>query len=234
MDLKIKNYVEKASKLEKQIEELIDLNVKTQKTVRILSECVSIENLEKKVSELENKQRTLEKFESIVRKLRAEIQPLNFLRELLEKKRMVTTPSSVAIRVKTNLKSSVVFTKPANCTYANQALDSSSDVNSGNSIMILSEHGIHSGKEVFKETDKGAANKKVMYDEALQMATSVNSTSVDLIESNMNIESIRLSPNCMVQSNSKDDLPKYNGNVCIIILYLLFLQLNNYYSLIFL
>jgi len=82
--------------------------------------------------------------------------------------------------------------------------------------MILSDYDVVSDEEVLNNSEKPVENK-VMYDEALQMASSVHLTLVDHLIPNIgSIETIINNSdqvkdnNCCVQSNSKSTISSMN------------------------
>lgn len=213
MDSEIEKYATKQSQLEKQIEELFAERKMLQNRISVLNECLSYEKIKQKISELENKQNILKSLESMVYQMKTEIKPLDYLKQLLQKQLMVssisTTNKDLNVEEQKCLVSSQLTT---NSECAIETLDSLSDVGSEGSVMVLSEYDMVSDDEFQENTDKAISNK-VMYDEALQMASSVHSLLVESPTSN--IESIKPSPNtteqkddvnCCLQSDSKDSI----------------------------
>lgn len=104
----------------------------------------------------------------------------------------------------------------SNSLCAIETMDSSSDVSSEDSIMILSDYDVVSDEELFNNTEKPVENK-VMYEEALLMASSVHLSLVEhLIPNNDSIEPFINNSdqvkdnNCHVQSNSKNTVSLMN------------------------
>lgn len=201
MDLEVEKYVIKQSQLEKQIEELFDEKKMLQNRISILNECLSYEKVKQKIFELENKQNLLKSLESMVNQMKIEIKPLDYLKQLLQKQLMVsslsTTNSDLNIE-KTECSVSSQLTKNSECSI--ETLDSLSDVGSEGSVMVLSEYDIVSDDEISENTEKTVINK-VMYDEALQMASSVHSLFTE--SPTPNAESIKPLTNATEQ---KDDI----------------------------
>lgn len=222
MDSKIEKYVIKQSQLEKQIEELFAERKMLQNRISVLNECLSYEKIKQKISELENKQNILKSLESMVYQMKTEIKPLDYLKQLLQKQLMVsslsTTNNDLNIEEQ---KCSVSSQLTTDSECAIETLDSLSDIGSEGSVMVLSEYDMVSDDEVSENIEKTITNK-VMYDEALQMASSMHSL---LVESSIsNIESIEPSPNiieqnddanCCLQSDSKDSIASMDTSIKI-------------------
>jgi len=60
-----------------------------EKHVFLLNNCLSVEELKAKISDLERKQETLVEMEDMIDKLRVEIEPLNYLKSILENKLVI-------------------------------------------------------------------------------------------------------------------------------------------------
>jgi len=57
-----------------------------EKHVFVLNECLSVEELKSKIADLEIKKKSLISLESMIERIRAEIEPLKYLKSILEKK----------------------------------------------------------------------------------------------------------------------------------------------------
>lgn len=245
MDLEIQKYAKKQVQLQEQIKELFAEKKMLQEQICVLNECLSLEKVNRKISDLENKQKILASLESMVNNLRTDIKPLDYLKQVLQRQLMVSTIPNNDLNIEEQKCSESSLLTPSSIC-AIETLDSLSDVSSEESIVILSDYDVVSDEEVLNNSEKPVENK-VMYDEALQMASSVHLTLVDhLIPNISSIESIINNSdqvkdnNCCVQSNSKStissmntsskseqlldlydvvnelDLLNCNGNVCIL------------------
>jgi len=245
MDLEIEKYVKKQIQLQKQIEELLVEKKMLQDQICVLNECLSLEKVNRKISDLENKKKILTSLESMVNNLRTDIKPLEYLKQVLHRKLMVSTlPNNDLIIEEQKCSESSLLTSNSKC--AIETLDSLSDVSSEESIMILSDYDVVSDEELLNNPEKPVENK-VLYDEALLMASSVHLSLVDHLipnvgstESLLNNSDQVKDNNCCLQSNSKSsissmntsskseqlldlydvvnklDLLNCNGNVCIL------------------
>uniref|UniRef100_A0A2S2PJM6 ATP-dependent RNA helicase n=1 Tax=Schizaphis graminum TaxID=13262 RepID=A0A2S2PJM6_SCHGA len=209
MDLEIEKYVKKQIQLQEQIKELFAEKKMLQNQICVLNECLSLEKVNRKISELENKQKILTSLESMVDNLRTDIKPLEYLKQVLQRQLMVSTlpTNDLNIEEQKYFESSL---STSNSLCAIETMDSSSDVSSEDSIMILSDYDVVSDEELFNNTEKPVENK-VMYEEALLMASSVHLSLVEhLIPNNDTIEPFINNSdqvkdnNCHVQSNSKN------------------------------
>jgi len=248
MDLEIEKYVKKQIQLQEQIKKLFAENKMLQDQICVLNECLSLEKVNQKISELENKQKILTSLESMVNNLRTDIKPLEYLKQVLQRQLMVSTLTTNDLNIEEQ-KCSESSLLTSNSVCAIETLDSSSDISSEESIMILSDYDVVSDDEIFYNTEKPIENK-VMYDEALLMASSVHSSliehlipNIDSIEPFLNNGDKVNDNNCCLQSNSKNiistmntsnkseqllelydvvnelDLLNCNENVCILFIY---------------
>lgn len=180
MESELEIYAKKQRQLQKQIEELFAEKKILQNKICVLNECLSLEKVKKKISQLENKQKILSSLEILVDKLKTDIKPLDYLKQVLQRQLMVSTLSTNDLNIEEqNDSQSSMVTVNSGC--AIETLDSLSDVSSEDSIMILSEFDVVEDEEVCDDTKKSVTNK-VQYDEALQMATSVH---LKLVESSI-------------------------------------------------
>jgi len=205
MDSDIKKYVKKQNQLQEQINELFAEKQILESTISVLSECLSIEKVRQKISDLENKQKILSSLESMINKLKTDIKPLEYLKQILQKQLSLQSADYSKINDTKDLECSQIST---NSGCAIETLDNFSEVCSEGSIMVLSEYDVLSDEEVLDSSEK---SNKVMYDEALLMATSMHSISVEpsitishSIESLPNVIDKMNDVNSLVQSNSKD------------------------------
>lgn len=208
MDTEIEKYVTKQNQLEKQIEELFAERKMLRSRISILNECLSYEKIKQKICELENKQNILNSLESLVNQMRTEIKPLDYLKQLLQKQLIVSSVSTTNYDSNVEKQKNSQVTTDSEC--AIETLDSLSDVGSEGSVMVLSEYDIVSDDEVLENTEKTITNK-VVYDQALQMASSVHSLLVESSTSNTesiepNINELKDDENCCLQSDSKDSI----------------------------
>lgn len=74
------------SKLLQELKVLKTEKTTLEKYVLFLIECITIEELEKKISDLEKKNKTIVLLENLMERLRAETEPINFLKKTLETK----------------------------------------------------------------------------------------------------------------------------------------------------
>lgn len=213
MDSEIEKYEKKQSQLSEQIEKLFVEKQKLEDKINVLNECLSLEKVKEKIFQLENKQKILTTLETMVNNLKVEIKPLDYLKQLLQRELMVSTlPTNDDCNIKEqiNMESSLL-TVNSECAF--EISDSLSNVSSEESVMVLSEYDVVSDEEDLNNTEKTVDNK-VMYDEALQMASSVHLTVEKPIT---NIESISI-PNDQVkdlhfvQSTSKDMIALINSS----------------------
>ncbi|XP_060862673.1 uncharacterized protein LOC132939499 [Metopolophium dirhodum] len=215
MDLEIEKYAKKQIQLQEQIKELFAEKKMLQDQICVLNECLSLEKVNRKISDLENKQKILTSLESMVNNLRTDIKPLDYLKQVLQRQLMVSTIPNNDLNIEERKCSESSLLTPSSIC-AIETLDSLSDVSSEESIMILSDYDVVSDEEVLNNSEKPVENK-VMYDEALQMASSVHLTLVDHLNPNIgSIESIINNQvkdnNCCVQSNSKSTISSMNTN----------------------
>ncbi|XP_026822523.1 protein PFC0760c-like [Rhopalosiphum maidis] len=215
MDLEIEKYVRKQIQLQEQIKELFAEKKMLQNQICVLNECLSLEKVNRKISELENKQKILTSLESMVNNLRTDIKPLEYLKQVLQRQLMVSTLPTNDLNMEEQ-KYSESSLSTSNSLCAIETMDSSSDVSSEDSIMILSDYDVVSDEELFNNTEKSVENK-VMYEEALLMASSVHLSLVEhLISNNDSIEPFINNSdqvkdnNCHVQSNSKNTVSLMN------------------------
>lgn len=213
MDLEIEKYVVKQSQLEKQIEELLTEKKMLQNRINVLYDCLSIDKIRKKISDLEYKEKLLNSLEIMADQIRAEIKPLDHLKELLQKHLTISTLSTTnndhIVEDKKCLENSQL-TMSSEC--AIETLDSCSDSGSEGSVMVLSDYDVVTDEE-FPNITENALTNKVMYNEALQMASSVHSI---LVKSpTTNVEQIRFLPNvndqneeinCIQSNTQKSDM----------------------------
>jgi len=188
MDSKFENYMKKQSQLQEKINELFAENKVLKNKISVLSECLSIEKVKKKICELENKQKILSSLESMIIKLRTDVTPLEYLKQTLQKQLISNKDSAIAEQK--GLESSDLT---VNSGCAIETLDSVSDVSSDeSSIIVLSEFDVISDEETLNNTETTVSNK-VIFSEALQMAASAQ---LSLAGSSIsNIGSIELLPN---------------------------------------
>jgi len=215
MDLEIEKYVKKQIQLQEQIKELFAEKKMLQNQICVLNECLSLEKVNRKISELENKQKILTSLESMVNNLRTDIKPLEYLKQVLQRQLMISTLPTNDLNIE-DQKYSESSLSTSNSLCAIETMDSSSDVSSEDSIMILSDYDVVSDEELFNNTEKPVENK-VMYEEALLMASSVHLSLVEhLIPNNDSIEPFINNSdqvkdnNCHVQSNSKNTVSLMN------------------------
>ncbi|VVC44474.1 Helicase, C-terminal,Helicase superfamily 1/2, ATP-binding domain,P-loop containing nucleoside [Cinara cedri] len=214
MDSEINKNVQKQSQLSEQIEKLLAEKKILEDKISVLNECLSLEKVQKKIFQLENKQKILTTLESMVNSLKVEIKPLDYLKQLLSRELMVSTlPSNDCnIEEQTIIKSPV---STANSECAIETLDSSlSNVSSEESVMVLSEYDVLSDEEHSNNDMEETVENKVIYDEALQMASSVH---LPVKTSTIDIESIlppfhQTNEVNFVQSTSKDMATLMNSN----------------------
>jgi len=216
MDLEIEKFVKKQIQLQEQIEKLITEKKMLQDQICVLNECLSLEKVNRKISDLENKQKILTTLESMVNNLRTDIKPLEYLKQALQRQLMVSTLSTNDLNTeKHEYSESSLLTSNSMC--AIETLDSLSDVSSEESVMVLSDYDVVSDEEVFNNAEKPVGNK-VMYEEALQMASSVHLTlvehsipNVDTIEPLINnSDELKDNNNYCVQSDSKNNISLMN------------------------
>ncbi|XP_022179544.1 uncharacterized protein LOC111040098 isoform X2 [Myzus persicae] len=215
MDFVIEKYVKKQIQLQKQIEELFAEKKMLQDQICVLNECLSLEKVNRKISDLENKQKILTSLESMVNNLRTDIKPLEYLKQVLQRQLMVSTLPNNDLNIE-DRKCSESSLLTSNSICAIETLDSLSDVSSEESIMILSDYDVVSDEELLNYSEKPVENK-VMYDEALLMASSVHLSLVDhlipnigSIESLMNNSDQVKDNNCCIQSSSKSTVLSMN------------------------
>lgn len=217
MDLELEKYVKKQRQLQKQIEELFTEKKILQNKICVLNECLSLEKVKQKISELENKQKILTSLEIMVDKLKTDIKPLDYLKQVLQRQLMVSTLSTNDLNIDEQKDpQSSMITVNSGC--AIETLDSVSDISSEDSIVILSEYDVVLDEEVCENTEKSVTNK-VMYNEALQMATSMHLTPVESSISNIgclgifpNVSDQINNTNHLVQSVSKDSVTLMNAS----------------------
>lgn len=201
MNLEIEKYVQKQRQLSEQIEKLFAEKKLLEDKICVLNECLSLEKVQEKIVRLENKQKILKTLESIVNNLKVEIKPLDYLKQLLQRELMVSTlPNNNFIEEQTNMESSLLTT---NSDFAIETFDSLSNVSSEESVMVLSENDVVSDEEDFINTEKTVENK-VMYGEALQMASSVHLTVETPITSSGQMEDINF-----IESSTKDVIAEF-------------------------
>lgn len=207
MDLELQKYVKKQRQLQKQIEELFAEKKILQNKICVLNECLSLDKVKQKIAELENKQKILTSLEIMVDKLKTDIKPLDYLKQVLQRQLMVSTlsPNDLSIDEKKDLQSSMIT---VNSGCAIETLDSVSEVSSEDSIVILSEYDVLD-EEVCENTEKSVTNK-VLYEEALQMATSMHSIQVEL--SIPNVSDQTNNANHLVKSISRDHVTLMNAS----------------------
>lgn len=170
MDSEIEKYVKKQIQLQEKIEELFAENKILKNNLSVLCECLSLEKIKRKIFELENKQKLLNSLESMITKLQADVKPLEYLKQTLQKQFMVSTVSNDD-SVDVNRKDMESSDLTINSGCAIETLDSASDVSSEESVVVLSEYDVVSDGEVCGDTER-TVNNKVMYAEALKMAAS--------------------------------------------------------------
>lgn len=211
MDSETEKCLKKQNQLQEQIEQLFIEKKMLQDKISVLSECLSLKKVKQKISVLENKQKILTCLEGMVCNLRTDIKPLEYLKQLLQKEltvssvsRLSTDDFEVEEQKEVENSESLLLTQNSEC--AIETLDSLSDDGSEDSVMVLSEYDFVSNDDVCNDMEKTAASK-VMYKEALLMASSVHST---LTESHIlssgsssNIIDQTKDLNC-TQFNSKD------------------------------
>lgn len=203
MDSKMQMFVKKQNQLQEQIEKLFAEKKILQKQMHVLNECLSLEKIKEKVSDLEKKEKILVSLEDMVNKLRIEIQPLNYLRKLLQSQLMVSDTKYLNIEEQKDSESSQFI---VNSECANETLDSVSDVSSEDSVMVLSDFDFVSDEEVMNNSTNNVPNK-VLYEEALLMASSSHSLSFTLpisdIEFSPNVDGPIENSDCLLKSSSK-------------------------------
>lgn len=181
MDSETEKFVKKQNQLQEQVEQLFIEKKMLQDKISVLNECLSLKKVKQKISVLENKQKILTCLEGMVYNLRTDIKPLEYLKLLLQKELMISRLSTDDFEEQKEIKNSENSLLIQNSKCATETLDSLSDDGSEDSVMILSDYDLVSNEEVCDNMEKIAASK-VMYEEALLMASSVHST---LTESNV-------------------------------------------------
>ncbi|XP_025409565.1 pre-mRNA-processing ATP-dependent RNA helicase prp11-like isoform X1 [Sipha flava] len=182
MSSEIEKYVIKQNQLQNQIDELFAEKKVLQNKIDLLNECLSFDKIKRKISELENKQKILTSLESIINNLKNEIKPLEYLKHILHRQLMVSTLTSNDLDTQEQ-KNSENSQLTANSGCAIETLDSLSDISSEDSVMVLSEYEVVSDEDVISDMEKSVSNK-VMYDEALQMASSMHSSLFESLTKN--------------------------------------------------
>lgn len=207
MNSEVEKYVIKQNQLQDQIEKLFAEKKVLQDKICLLNECLSHEKIQRKISELENKKKILTSLENMVISLKKEIEPLDYLKQVLHRTLMINstfTNNDLNIEERKNSESSQLT---VNSGCAIEKLDSLSDVSSEDSIVVLSEYDVVSDEEVMNDMEKSVSNK-VMYDEALQMACSMHSSLFESLTANT--KSIGPLPN--VKDQIKDSCVQSNFN----------------------
>lgn len=228
MESKIEKYAKKQKKLQEQVKELFVKNNILENKISVLNECLSLDKIKKKILELENKQKLLTSLESMVSKLKKDVTQLDYLKQILQRQLMVSSLSTTDINIgeQTNLENSQLT---VNSGCAIETLDSLSDVDSEESIKVLSDYDVVADEEVLECSEKPVA-KKVLYSEALLMASSVHSLLPESLSTSVgsNIQSNRKDVTTLMNTSSmsekslkmydvvnKQDLLGNNKNVCI-------------------
>lgn len=185
MDSEIEKYVKNQHQLEEQIKELFAEKKILEDKIKVLSECLSLKKVKQKISDLENKQKILTSLESILRNMQSDIKPLEYLKQLLHRELMVSTLSTNDFDTE-EPKDSKTSLLTVNSECAIETLDSLNDISSecsDESIIILSEYDVVSDEDDLNDNMEKPTANKVMYHEALQMASSVHSLFSSKIES---------------------------------------------------
>lgn len=182
MSSEVEKYVIIQKQLQNKIEELFAEKKTLQNKIDLLYECLSFDKIKRKISELENKQKILTSLESIVNNLKNEIKPLDYLKQILHRQLMISTLNNNDLDIQKQ-KNSESTQSTANSGCAIETLDSLSDISSEDSVMVLSEYEVVSDEEVTNDMEKSVSNK-VMYDEALQMASSMHSSLFESLTTN--------------------------------------------------
>lgn len=178
MDSNIEQYKEKQIQLQNQVLELCAEKRILESKIGVLNECLSLEKVKKKISDLENKQKILNTLENMVCKLKTDIEPLTYLKQVLQRQLMVSTLSNDNFQIENreDLESSQLT---INSGCAIETLDSLSEDSSEESIVVLSDYDVVSDEDVSSSSDQPTVNK-VCYEEAVVMASSVHSLSIKL------------------------------------------------------
>lgn len=210
MDSHIEEYTVKQNQFEKQIEELLAEKKMLQNRINVLNECLSYKQIKQKIFEFETKQSILKSLEDIVNQMKTEIKPLDYLKQLLQKKLIVSSLSTSNNDLNIEKQKCLVNSElKTNIECAVKTLDSLSDDGSEDGIIVLSENDIISDDEVPENIEKTITNK-VLYDEVLQISSNMLSLLVE--SSTSNIKPTKPSPNvtkqkdditCCLQSDSK-------------------------------
>lgn len=228
MESKIEKYVEMQNQLQEQVKELFAKNNILENKISVLNECLSLDKVKKKIFELENKQKMLTSLESMVSKLKTDVKQLDYLKQILQQQLMVSSLSTTDFNIG-DQKNSENSQSTVNSSCAIETLDSLSDVDSEESIMVLSDYDVVADEEVLECTEK-SVEKKVLYNEALLMASSVHSLSPESLSTSIgsNIQSNHKDITSLMNTSSmsekllkmydvvnKQDVLSNNKNVCI-------------------
>lgn len=205
MDSIVKMHLKKQNQLQEQVKKLLSEKLMLQEQICVLNECLSIEKIKLKISDLEKKEKMLASMEKIINNLKADIKPLGYLKQLLQRELMVSDENYFNIEERKDSSSSQIT---VNSGCAIETLDSLSDVSSDESIMVLSEYDIVSDEDIKNNSEKCVSNK-VLYEEALLMASSVHSLSIESSSSE-----IKPIPNKFEQIIDTDGCLQYSSIDC--------------------
>lgn len=205
MDSIVKMHLKKQNQLQEQVKKLLSEKLMLQEQICVLNECLSIEKIKLKISDLEKKEKMLASMEKIINNLKADIKPLGYLKQLLQRELMVSDENYFNIEERKDSSSSQIT---VNSGCAIETLDSLSDVSSDESIMVLSEYDIVSDEDIKNNSEKCVSNK-VLYEEALLMASSIHSLSIESSSSE-----IKPIPNKFEQIIDTDGYLQYSSIDC--------------------
>lgn len=203
MDLENEKCVKKKNQLQVQVTELFAEKKKLEKEISVLNECLSLEKVKQKISVLENKQKMLTSFEYMVNKLKTDIKPLEYLKQVLQEQlvssSLCTDDDYIVKKPKNKESSQLTVTSESSI----EIFDNLSDINSEESVEVLSDDDV----VVLDNEDFNCRTVKTM-DEALMDASLVHSiihkppiTSIGSIE-----------PSPIVHSISKDSFTPMNSS----------------------
>jgi len=142
MDLENEKCVRRKNQLQVQVAELFAENKILANKISVLNECLSLEKVKRKITVLENKQKMLKSFEDMVNKLKTDIIPLEYLKQLLQKQLVgssLCTDDDYTVKEPKNTESSqLTVTKESSI----EIFDVLSDDNSEESVDVLSDDDV--------------------------------------------------------------------------------------------
>ncbi|XP_050423891.1 probable ATP-dependent RNA helicase ddx52 isoform X2 [Adelges cooleyi] len=156
--------------LQKLIVELNEHNKVLQERVTVLKECLSIEKLKSKISELEKKEQLLLSLEKEIEKLKIEIKPLEYLKKIFQKE----IENSTKNNWNTETKKILEITNETCSEFATNTIGSLSDFGTEGSIRVLSQYDVITNEEILADNSKNDNTKKVLYNDALNLATNTH------------------------------------------------------------